>query len=424
MAYQDFVLKGDICYSKTKDTLEFRENSFLVCTSGASAGVFPSLPEQYRHLPGADYTGKLIIPGLVDLHIHAPQFTLRSLGMDLELLDWLTTFVFPEETKYQDAAYSLQAYSALVEDLKKGPNTRSCLFATVHVPDTLRLMDLLEASGLVCMVGKVNMDRNCPDSLREKAAETSDAATREWLEQGASYKNTAPILTPRFIPSCTDDLMRHLSAIQKQYHLPLQSHLSENHREIAWVRELCPQSACYGDAYSQFGLLGGETPTIMAHCVWSEDREVELLANRGVYVAHCPQSNTNLSSGAAPARRYLEAGIPIGLGSDVAGGAHTSIFRAMTDAIQVSKLRRLLTSQDEKPLSLEEAFYLGTLGGGAFFGAVGSFAVGYEFDALVIDDADFAPPFKLTLRERLERTVYLSDDRNIIAKYVRGVSIL
>lgn len=424
MAYQDFILKGDICYSKTKDVLWFREKSFLVCSAGKSAGVFPVVPAEYRHLPVADYTGKLIIPGLVDLHIHAPQYTLRSLGMDLELLDWLTRFVFPEETKYQDLAYSLRAYTALVEDLKKGPNTRSCLFATVHVPGTLRLMDLLEASGLVCMVGKVNMDRHCPDSLREKDPETSEAATREWLEQCASYKNTTPILTPRFIPSCTDELLSRLSVIRKQYRLPVQSHLSENQREIAWVRELCPQSACYGDAYLRFDLFGGEAPTIMAHCVWSEDQEVELMAQQGIHVAHCPQSNINISSGAAPVRRYLDAGIPVGLGSDVAGGAHTSIFRAMTDAIQVSKLRRLLTGQNDAPLSLEEAFYLGTIGGGSFFGPVGSFEAGYEFDALVIDDAHLVPPFTLTLRERLERVVYLSDDRHIMAKYVRGVSIL
>lgn len=421
--YRDFVLKGAICYSKTKDTLRFLEQGFLVCTAGKSAGVFPDLPDRYRDLPVTDYTGKLIIPGLVDLHIHAPQFTLRSLGMDLELLDWLTTWVFPEETKYQDTAYSLETYTSLVEDLKRGPNTRACLFATVHVPGTLLLMDLLEASGLVCMVGKVNMDRNCPDSLREKDAETSIAATREWLEQCGSYRNTAPILTPRFIPSCTDDLMRRLGAIRRQYRLPLQSHLSENQREINWVRELCPQSACYGDAYARFGIFGDEAPVIMAHCVWSEDREVDLLAKQKVYVAHCPQSNTNIASGAAPVRRYLEAGIPVGLGSDVAGGAHTSIFRAMTDAIQVSKLRRLLTGHNDAPLSLEEAFYLGTKGGGAFFGAVGSFEAGYEFDALVIDDGNLAPPFTLSLRNRLERIVYLSDDRHISAKYVRGVSI-
>ncbi|MDR3334076.1 MAG: amidohydrolase family protein [Treponema sp.] len=425
MGYRDFVLKGDIAYSIAKDALCTSENSFLVCIDGKSAGVFSLVPAQYGQLPLIDYTGKLIIPGLVDLHLHAPQFSFRALGMDLELLDWLKVHAFPEEAKYQDTAYALRAYTALVEDLKKGPNTHCCIFATVHVPATLLLMDLLEASGLVSLVGKVNMDRNSPDGLRETAG--SIDATREWLDRCAEKKdkknkNCGPILTPRFIPSCTDDLMRGLSELQKQYRLPLQSHLSENQREIAWVRELCPESSCYGDAYTRFDLFGAEVPTIMAHCVWPEGEEIELLRRRGVYVAHCPQSNSNLASGMAPIRRYLDAGIAVGLGSDIAGGTHTSIFRTMTEAIQVSKLRRF-TGCDEAPLTREEAFYLGTLGGGSFFGQVGSFAAGYEFDALVMDDTSFAPPFALTIGDRLERAMYLSDDRHIIAKYVRGSAI-
>jgi guanine deaminase len=131
----------------------------------------------------------------------------------------------------------------------------------------------------------------------------------------------------------------------------------------------------------------------------------------------------NLSSGIAPARRYLDAGLSMGLGSDVAGGTHTSIFRAMTDAIGVSKLRRCLGSGTEAPLTLEEAFYLGTQGGGSFFGLVGSFEAGYEFDALIMEDPKPVPPFPLSIRERLERIVGCSDERAIVAKYVRGIPL-
>jgi guanine deaminase len=299
-------------------------------------------------------------------------------------------------------------------------------------------MDLLEESGLVCMVGKVNMDRNCPDYLREDSA---GAAVREWLDAcfspGKGYKNVLPILTPRFIPTCSDALMRGLAGIQKEFGLPIQSHLSENRKEIKWVKELCPAADCYGGAYADFDLFGGGAPTLMAHCVWSDKRETELLAERGVFIAHCPQSNTNLSSGIAPLRRFLDSGCNAGLGSDVAGGAHTSIFRAMSDAIQVSKLRRILLGETTKAIGLEEAFYLGTAGGGAFFGeavragnptedrpgASGSFEPGYDFDALVIDDSGLACPSPLSIRNRLERVVYLSDDRHIQAKYVRGLEI-
>ena len=420
---QSFAIKGDFCYSKNENELKFYENSFSVCIAGKSAGVFRELPEKYRNLPLIDYTGKLITPGLVDLHVHAPQYAFRGLCMDMELLDWLNAYAFPEEAKHADIEYSRKSYSAFADDLKKGAATRACIFATIHVPATLLLMELLENTGIVSMVGKVNMDRNSPDILREKSSESSAKSTREWLERCKSFKNTSPVLTPRFIPSCTDDLLQSLSKIQKEYRLPVQSHLSENKNEIDFVQKLYPKSSCYGEVYKQFDLFGGETPAVMAHCVWSDDKETELLSKQKVFIAHCPQSNMNLSSGAAPVRRYLSAGIPVGLGSDVAGGAHTSIFRAMTDAIQVSKLRRVLTNENLAPLTLEEAFYMGTLGGGAFFGKVGSFEEGYEFDALVTDDKPLAPPFELTLRERLERVVYLADDRYITAKYVRGISV-
>ena len=238
------------------------------------------------------------------------------------------------------------------------------------------------------------------------------------------FENVKPILTPRFTPSCSDELMEKLSEIQKRYHLPMQSHLSENFGEIAWVKELCPNTHFYGEAYSQFDLFGGDCPTIMAHCVHSSNEEIALMKKQGVYIAHCPQSNTNLASGISPARRYLDEGLHIGLGSDIAGGTSVSILRAMADAIQVSKLYWRLVDSSMKPLTVEEAFYMGTEGGGSFFGKMGSFKEGYEFDAVVLNDSTIPTPLKLSPKDRLERLIYLSDDRNITAKYVAGRKIL
>jgi guanine deaminase len=445
MKNEDFVLKGGICYSRDVHHLEIREDGFLVCKGGKSMGVFDTIPGEYSDLPLTDYTGKVIVPGLTDLHVHAPQFAFRGLGMDMELLDWLEKRAFPEESKYNDLAYAEKAYRTFIEHLKRGPNTRFCIFATLHVPAALLLMDMLEESGLAALVGKVNMDRNSPPYLTEggedAGANASEKATREWLaayeagRRAGTYKNTGPILTPRFIPSCSDTLMKGLSQIQQEYRgrgipLPVQSHLSENKKEIEWVRELCPESSGYADAYARRNLLGNEVPTIMAHCVWTTDAEIDLLVQRGVFIAHCPQSNTNLSSGIAPVRKFIRRGVRLGLGSDVAGGVHTSIFRAMSDAIQVSKLRFALSgagekSSEEKPLTVEEVFYLGTAGGGAFFGkagfgATGSFEKDFDFDAVIIDDTNIASAQALSIRDRLERIIYLSDDRNITAKYVRG----
>ena len=426
----NFILKGNICYSKSPQVLETRENAYLICEDGISKGVFSEIPEKYSNLAITDYHDNIIIPGLCDLHIHAPQYTFRGLGMNLQLLDWLNTYTFVEESKYEDLNYADQAYSVFIEDLKAGATTRASIFATLHTPATVLLMKKLEATNLVTMVGKVNMDRNSPRFLCEESPQKSYEDTKKWIEEVAGkFKNTTPIITPRFIPTCSSELLVKLKELQKTYKLPVQSHLSESKNEIDWVKELYPNSEHYGDVYNQFGLFGGaDTPTIMAHCIWSKDSEEDSLRDQGVYVAHCPQSNINLSSGIAPIRRFLNKGIHVGLGSDVAAGCHTSIFRAMSDAIQVSKLYWRLIDQQDQPLSEKEAFYLGTLGGGSFFGKVGSFESGYEFDAIVIDDTTLKTPYKvpqkLTIEERLAKIIYFHNDNFITGKYVRGNKIV
>lgn len=419
-----FVLRGNICYSRDARVLECMEQGYVVCIEGRSAGVYKELPQMYAKLPLTDCGDGIIVPGLTDLHIHGPQYSFRGLGMDLELLEWLNTRTFPEEARYSDREYARKAYTIFADDMKRSGTTRACIFGTLHREATVELMDLMEDTGLKTMVGKVNMDRNCPDILVEESANASMEETLLWLEEiKGRYKNTQPILTPRFIPTCTDELMEKLKVIQEQYGLPVQSHLSESKGEIAWVKELCPWSEFYGDAYDHFGLFGGDVKTIMAHCVWSGEKETERMRERGVYVAHCPQSNTNLLSGIAPARAYLDKGLKMGLGTDVAGGSSTSIFRAMADTVQVSKLRWRLQDENMKALSVQEAFYLGTKGGGSFFGKVGSFEEDYEFDALVLDDSQLKHPQPLGLGERLERFIYLADERHINSKYVAGEKV-
>lgn len=422
---KNFVLKGNISYSKDPAHLVTMEHGYVVCEEGRSAGVYKELPEKYAHLSVTDYGDKIIIPGMTDLHIHAPQYTLRGFGMDLELLEWLDTYTFPEEARYADLEYAKKAYEIFTQDLKKSVTTRACLFGTLHVEATELLMDMLEESGLITMAGKVNMDRNAPDYLCEESAEASIEATKRWLEDiSGKYKNTMPILTPRFIPTCSDKLMSQLGELQKTYHLPVQSHLSENGGEIAWVKELCPNAAFYGDAYNQFHMFGGDCKTIMAHCVSSTEPEIALMEKQGVFIAHCPQSNSNLSSGIAPVREYLERNMKVGLGTDIAGGADISLLTAMADAIQVSKLYWRLVDDSKAPVNFEEVFYMATKGGGEFFGKAGSFEAGYEFDAVVLDDGNLKHPRRLSIKDRLERMIYLADDRNVTDKYVCGKKLV
>ena len=426
-----FVIKGNICQTKNPKELDLHENAYAVCVDGVSKGVFDSLPEEYAAFPLYDYQDALIFPGMVDLHIHAPQYAFRGMCMDLELMEWLNRYTFPEEEKYGDLAYAEKAYGLFVDALKKGATTRACIFATRHRPATELLMKLMEESGLVSFVGKVNMDREASAALTEDSADISAYTTFGWINAVKDrFQNTKPILTPRFIPCCSDQLMEELRQIQMAYGIPVQSHLSESKGEIEFVKVLRPEDPFYGDVYNAYDLFGKnddidtDVKTVMAHCVWSTSEEVELMRKNGVFVAHCPASNMNLTSGIAPIGKYLELGLNIGLGSDIAGGHSSSIFRAIVDAIQVSKMYFRMVDETVKPLVFPEAFYLATKGGGAFFGQVGSFEEGYEFDAIVMDDSVLPHPQNLSLAQRMERAVYLGlDEKNITAKYAAGAMI-
>lgn len=429
---KSFVIKGNICLAPSPKELDLHENAFAVCADGVSMGVFDTLPAQYASLPLYDYGDALIFPGMVDLHVHAPQYAFRGMCMDLELMDWLNRYTFPEEEKYEDLDYARKAYGMFTDALKRSATSRACIFATRHRYATELLMELMEESGLVSYVGKVNMDREASDALTEDSAEQSAYATFGWINAVKDkLTRTKPILTPRFIPCCTDKLMEELREIQMAYGIPVQSHLSESKGEIEFVKALRPQDPFYGDSYNDYDLFGKnddnytDVKTVMAHCVWSSDEEIELMRKNGVFVAHCPASNMNLSSGIAPIRKYLELGLKVGLGSDIAGGHSESMFRAITDAIQVSKMYSVMVDKTCKPLVFSEAFYLATKGGGAFFGKVGSLEEGYEFDAIVLDDSVLSHPQELTLAQRMERAVYLGlDEKNITAKYVVGERIL
>lgn len=415
-----FALKGNVIYTKSSEQFTAVTQGYLVCEDGVVIDVFQELPEIYRNINIIDHGDNIIVPGLVDLHVHAPQFTYRGLGMDLELLPWLEKYAFNEEEKYSSLEYAHTAYQRFCTALLRSATTHASVFATLHVPATHILMDLLEETGLQTYVGKVNMDRNSPDYLTQ-TTEESISDTGAWIKSVLNkYKRTKPILTPRFVPSCTDALMMALGEMALAYELPVQSHLSENKSEIEWVRHLHPDCKHYSNVYDKYGLFGKTVPTIMAHCVYPTDEEMALIKENGVYIAHCPASNINVSSGIAPVREMLDRGIKIGLGSDVAGGFSLSIFRAISDAVQVSKLYTVIIDQAKKPLTMPEAFYMATKGGGSFWGRVGSFEPGYDMNAVVVNDEEFNRSFELTVEQRLERIVYLSSDAHIAAKYVNG----
>ena len=419
------VYKAHILYTKEQNHFEVLENGYVaVDAEGRVTGVATDLATlDSEGAEVTDFGDCLLIPAMNDLHVHAPQYRNQGIAMDLELLPWLQNYTFPEEIKYADTTYAERMYRRFVRDLWRFGTMRACVFATIHTDSTRLLMRLFREAGMGALVGKVAMNRNCPEGLSESVEEMVqgyEALINEETGMKCKESLVRPIITPRFVPSCTPEMLRACGELAAKYQLPVQSHLSENKDEIAWVAELEPESTCYGDAYNRYGLFG-QTPTVMAHCVWSENEELELMKQQDIMVAHCPTSNFNVASGMAPIRKFLNEGLRVGLGSDISGGHDLNIFRMMVYAIQVSKMH--YQQDHQQPfLTLSEAFWMATKSAGSFFGRVGSFENGYEFDALVIDDRDLNHD-NYSLLERLERYIYLGDDRQIQHRFCRGKEI-
>ena len=433
------IYKAHILYTKEKNRFEIIENGYLAVDADGRVMEVGSQKSEVgsEDAEVIDFGDRLLIPAMIDLHVHAPQYRNQGIAMDLELLPWLQNYTFPEEMKYADTAYAERMYRRFVHDLWRFGTMRSCVFATIHTESTHLLMRLFQEAGMGALVGKVAMNRNCPKGLSESVEAMIEGYERlevrdERLEvlDGDSHLSpltshllpplVRPIITPRFVPSCTPEMLRACGELAAKYQMPVQSHLSENKDEIALVRTLEKESSCYGDAYNRYGLFG-QTPTVMAHCVWSEGEELELMKKNNVMVAHCPTSNFNVASGMAPIRHFLDEGLRVGLGSDISGGHDLNIFRMMVYAIQVSKMH-YQQNHDRPVLTLSEAFWMATKSAGSFFGTVGSFEPGYEFDALVIDDSDLNHDH-YSLLERLERYIYLGDDRQIVHRFCRGKEI-
>ena len=416
------IYKAHILFTKQKDHFEVYENGYVaVDDSGRVTGVASCLDElDSEGAEIVDFGNRLLIPAMNDMHVHAPQVHNQGVAMDLELLPWLQNYTFPEEAKYADTRYAERMYRRFLHTQWLFGTMRSVVFGTVHTESTRLLMQLYQEAGMGALVGKVAMNRNCPEALCEDVKEAVEGNERLIAEFNKPDALVRPIITPRFVPSCTPELLQACGELAKKYKLPVQSHLSENKSEIAWVAELEPDSENYGAAYDHYGLFG-QTPTIMAHCVWTQGKELELMRRNGVMVAHCPTSNFNIASGMAPIRTFLEEGLHVGLGSDISGGHDLNMFRMLVYAIQVSKMQ-YQQNHDKAFLTLPEIFWIATKSAGSFFGKVGSFEPGYEFDALVIDD-EVLHPDEYSLLHRLERFIYLGDDRQILHRFCRGKEV-
>ena len=416
------VLRGNIVHAPEMGRLDILEHGCLVLEDGVITGLYRQLPEELANAEARDFGDRILMQSFADMHLHAPQYPMLGMGMDLPLLDWLNTYTFPTEARFADLDYARRVYRRLATDLITNGTTRVCMFSSLHTDATLVLMDELERAGVTGYVGKVNMDRN---GLPGKLQETTEESLREtlrWLD-GCHFAHIKPIITPRFTPSCTNELMAGLGKLANERGLHVQSHLSENTGEIAWVRELHPDCTQYWETYNKYGMW--KDHTLMAHCVHSDERERRAIKDAGVVVVHCADSNVNICSGICPVRQMVREGLWVTLGSDIAGGAQLPMYKVITMSIRTSKARRVTDEWHPDVLTVPEGYYLGTTAGHKYFGAGDGFAVGDRLHAVVIDDGDFPEAaHPLTVQERFERAIYMTHRHNIVSVWSDGREVV
>ncbi|XP_022796869.1 guanine deaminase-like isoform X1 [Stylophora pistillata] len=368
---------------------------------------------------------QFMIPGLVDTHIHAPQYIFTGTGYDLPLLQWLEKYTFPSESRFRSKEFAQNAYRKVVTRLLKNGTTTASYFATIHYDATVVLCDVIAELGQRAYVGKVCMDRNSPNYYIE-GTDDSIKNTDRIITHILGMKNPliTPVITPRFVVSCTSDLMKKLGNLAKEYDLPIQSHLNENKEEISMVKDEFPNES-YTAVYDKHNLLNGKT--YMAHCCYSTEEELNLMLERNSAIAHCPTSNFNIRSGVADIKHCLNKKIKVGLGTDVSGGESPSMLVAIRDCVKASNVISFGKSKGFTALTYEEAFFLATLGGSQVLGLdnkTGNFEVGKDFDALFIDVEVPDSPFDCfnsdDTKDVVQKFLYLGDDRNIRKVYVAG----
>ena len=387
-----------------------------VAECGPAAALLTKLPSG---TPLADHRGRLILPGFVDTHVHYPQTDIIASHGE-QLLEWLERYTFPAERRFADPAHAAEVAGFFCDELLRNGTTTAAAFATVHPASVEALFESAQQRRMRLITGKVLMDRNCPEFLRD-TAETGYAESRALIERWHNRDRLLYAITPRFAPTSTPAQMALAGRLFREHPgVFLQSHLAENRAEVAWVAQLHPEARSYLDVYERAGQLGMRA--LFAHCLWLDDSDRRRMAERGAAMSFCPTSNLFLGSGLFDLRRARALGVRVGLGTDVGGGTSLSMLQTLNEAYKVLQL-------GGQSLSAASGFYLATLGGAHSLyldDRIGNFAPGKEADFVVLDPR--ATPLLArrsaactTLEERLFVLMMLGDDRAVAATYVMGV---
>ncbi|WP_051219027.1 guanine deaminase [Oceanobacter kriegii] len=365
-----------------------------------------------------DHSGKILMPGFVDCHIHYPQTEMIA-AYGTQLLDWLETHTFPVESKFKDYDYGVKIAERFCTELLRNGTTTALVFGSVHPESVDAFFTVAQQRKLRMIAGKVMMDRHAPDTVLD-TAETSYTESKALIEKWHGKDRLDYAVTPRFAPTSTPEQLQLAGRLLEEFPgVYLHTHLSENKDEIAWVKQLFPDSEHYLDVYDQAGLLGKRS--VFAHGIHLCDDECQRMADSDSVVAHCPSSNLFLGSGLFDLQKMDDYGIRVGIGSDVGGGSSFSAFDSLADAYKIQQLR-------DVNLDPFRALYLATLGGAKALSLddrIGSFKPGMEADFIVLDPKAtdflaFRTQHCKSLKELLFVLNTLGDDRVVNATYILG----
>jgi guanine deaminase len=422
---QTMAFRGDPFEVGAEAAVTFDSDGAVIVADGriVEIGHASELLGRHPRISVDNWRDHLIMAGFIDSHAHYPQTeVIASYGA--QLIEWLHKYTFPAEQKFADADYALQAANGFLEECLRNGVTTASVFCTVHPQSVDAFFTASKARGLRMVAGKVMMDRNAPSPLTDTAQrgyEEAKGLIARW--HGASRLSYA--VTPRFAPTSTPAQLEAAGALWREHPTTLvQTHMSENRAEIAWVKELFPDAPDYLGVYQRYGLAGPGAN--FGHAIHLTDREVTALRETGAGLSHCPTSNTFIGSGLFDLQRLREGlqPVPVGLGTDVGGGSSFSMFATMRAAYEVAQLRGY-------SLHPVKAFYLATLGGAKVLRmehVIGNLVQGHEADIVVLD-LNSRPLIAERMRHArdLADTLFvqmiLADDRAIAAVYSGGSKV-
>lgn len=404
---------------------EYWPDGLLVVANGRIEAVGPAAPllaSLGANVPVQEHPDALILPGFIDTHIHYPQIDVIA-AAGHNLLDWLEHYTFPAEQRFEAIEYARSAAEFFLDELARNGTTSAQVLGTVHKVATDVLFASAAARNLRMIAGKLLMDRNCPEYLRDTPAE-GEHDTRELIEKWHGHARLHYAITPRFAPTSSNEQLAVAGQLARDYpDVFIHTHLAENTDEVNWVRQLFPDARSYLDVYDRAGLLRDRAT--YAHCIYLDTSDRERMAKTGASAAFCPTSNLYLGSGLFDVAATDAAGLKFSLATDVGGGTSFSMLRTMGEAYKVAQL-------SGQRLSSLRMFYLATLGSARALGLdhrIGRFASGSEADFIVLDWR--ATPLMSrrfdqaqTLSEQLALLATLGDDRNVAATYILGQRVI